>query len=220
MRNRLKYYFSYFLVIVLLKFLSGCSSSMQKQYEGAEFADEILDSVSVSAPALEDKAFGLQEDSLYKEKLEIFEQRAMQKAEDFAGYLEIISDTSVDEAFRKQAMEMALKQFSSPKNIITGLTDTVSKANTIHIDDFVRSVRNNNYGVFKIRIINTLSGNGINKPTDNNYRGYFILNAGIVRETIYKQQWHVNYEIKRVSKDFGGELKEVWEVYLSDIVLN
>jgi hypothetical protein len=216
MENKVKHIISYPTVLVLVLFLTGCSARMNEPYDSEKFAAmEVADSIV----ATEEEAFSLGQDSLNTENIEAFKHRAAQKVQDFADYLELLSDTTVNMAFKDQAEDMAIKLFSSEECKIDIAINSNKDKLPENIREFIQSVRQNAYGIFRVELGKILTSKEIEKTTDSTYKGFFVFSANIIKETAYATRWMVNFEIKKVSKDFGGETKEIWEVYLGDIEL-
>lgn len=153
--------------------------------------------------------------------LRAYEESAKHRLADFADYLKISSDSSVDIVFRKHAAEMAGKLFKSASADVS-LWDSSPQSGRISIDSLIKTSLAGCINSFIIPV-ETIINSPLKMKNDSVYQGSI---------SFYPQrnQYTKNdspetgksplvievYALKKV-KHFGKESLTVWEVFLGDI---
>lgn len=169
--------------------------------------NEVMATDSVSAVGFTSGLLSsFESDSLSEEQVKGFTQRAKQKMEDFAGYLEVISNKRFGMELRGAALSQALSLF----------------ADSAAMMPFFNDVINSNYDSVRVE----------NKPADI---GSFAMDEGIsykgtvsmkVRTRAYMKgepltpvdhTFQGNFIIRKAEKTFGGATEKVWEVVLDQV---
>jgi hypothetical protein len=176
----------------------------------ADFAEEFADS-SNALPSFEE---GLEGDTLMSYNLEAFENRAKQKLEDWAGYVEILTDSTVDQSFKEQARVMAEALFeTSETKIFLDVQGNITEK-PLPLDKYLRRLMENSTGKITITPREIIVNQHLTRLSNSVYRGVFQLN-GMSSDNDIKL--NINFAVKQIEKEFGGTTKKVWEVFLGDI---
>lgn len=206
------YYILSLLLIWLICSADGCNenASMMERIEENQIAsikDTIRDVFETGFPD--------------EHLLRAYEESAKQRLADFADYLKISSDSSVDIVFRKQAAEMAGKLFKSPSADVS-LWVRFPKPGRMSIDSLLLvslGGRINSYMIpvqtaihlpLKMESDSVYQGSLLFYPQQNKFVGNDTPETGkspLIIEV---------YALKKV-KHFGKESLTVWEVLLGDI---
>jgi len=144
--------------------------------------------------------------ALTRRNLEAFESRAVEKLEDYADYLGMVSDSGLDSSFRKQARENLFGLFlegAAPESTITL---------SIPGDGFAKLA----FMIDSVTVLDPLE-----EENGNNYRGrirYRLHTLGIqTTDTILLQSsiMEMGMVLQKRSKEFGEKRLQVWEVQLT-----
>lgn len=212
MNNLIKHMGLYFIGLTWL--LISCAAEVDRSDESAsDFTDSSF---------LIEEFSNLEVDNLSDNNIVAFEQRAMQKLEDFSDFLAILSDTTIDSEFKKQAALMAVEIFINTENTISfSLSDDLS-ADEQTIEAFLLELQNGKLGILSIEIQNVSTFQKMKQSNNQEYKGLMKLELSIAnkRETQIKKntvQLECEVMAKKVDKEFGNTSKMVWEVFLGDI---
>ncbi|MBC8315982.1 MAG: hypothetical protein ISR57_03665 [Bacteroidales bacterium] len=140
-------------------------------------------------------------DFLREESLFVFEQKAKQNLKDFADYMNIANDTSLDSAFRNQAKAMTNELFYLRH------TPVISRYPTFKL--FIDS----------IHVIQPLQRTG-----DSEYQGILGFREGVTRVsgqgaiTSFISLKKVEILAIKSDKLFGTDTLKIWKVYLGKLV--
>jgi len=142
-----------------------------------------------------------------------FEGRAIQKLEDFAGYIEIISNKEYDIKLREHALTLATKLFYNSEIKINNSDKLLSSF----------TVLNSGYTKIVVEISNQEYVENLKQSKSDSYSGkllfeqtntYFGTND--IQEKS-KEKKEVDIILVRTEKEFGKKTKSVWNVFLGDI---
>lgn len=215
MNNLIKHMGLYFIGLTWL--LISCAAEVDRSDESAsDFTDSSF---------LIEEFSNLEVDNLSDNNIVAFEQRAMQKLEDFSDFLAILSDTTIDSEFKKQAALMAVEIFINTENTISfSLSDDLS-ADEQTIEAFLLELQNGKLGILSIEIQNVSTSQKMKQSNNQEYKGLMKLELSIAnkRETQIKKntvQLECEVMAKKVDKEFGNTSKMVWEVFLGDVYQN
>ena len=144
--------------------------------------------------------------ALTRRNLEAFESRAVEKLEDYADYLGMVSDAGLDSSFREQARENLFGLFlegEAPESTITlGIPG----------DGFTKLA----FMIDSVKVLVPLE-----KENKKNYQGrlrYRFHTLGIhLADTILIQSSHeeMGMVLQKRNKEFGEKRLQVWEVRLT-----
>ena len=154
--------------------------------------------------------------------LKAYEETAKQKLIDFADYLKIASDSSVNIVFRAQAAEMAGKIFISGGTDITYWNRYSSASGRITVDSllgnslsnrmtsYIQPVQISIQKSFKMKNDTVYEGNLSFHPQQNSFIKDDSSETG-------NEMLVIDIYAVRKLKPFGKEILSVWEVCLGDI---
>jgi hypothetical protein len=161
-------------------------------------------------------------DTLSARFMRAYEETAQQKLIDFADYMKIVSDTSLDNSFRQQAADMVSKLFISDEVDIQGwskfhydskpgtlgqlLENAISQGMTTWIQPYNIEVMTPLSMENDSTISGTLSFYQKRVPFDDKFSADSI-NKPVV----------IDFFVMRKVKLFGREQLRIWEVFLGDI---
>ncbi len=161
-------------------------------------------------------------DSLGDEFRSAYEETARQKLIDFADYLKIISDTSLDINFRQQARAMASKLFISDEVDLHNWSKIYSKSGLNTLEQLLDTSLSQGMDCWaqpmQIRVDKPLSW-----KNDSTFAGRLSFNQKLIplgsmvtSDSIYRTLMIDIYTLKR-EKIFDKEQLRIWEVLLGDI---
>lgn len=153
-------------------------------------------------------------ESLTATQLRDFELRAMQKLQDFAGYLDIIADRGYDEAMRTHARRLAAGLFVSPQNRIAWLIPGITSGKAPDLDAFLSQWAQHGYGRLHCEIRNVQRLQPLNEKLQGALR-YDLVVEGYKQDKLafshtLKAQT-TGIRLLKTEKRFGQELQTVWE---------
>lgn len=134
-------------------------------------------------------------DTLNYEQKELFGKRAIQKLEDYYGYIELFTNKKYDITLRHHARKLAAELFSDKQ----GIEQVLDSLSTIISDSVTTSISNIS---IRTEVINT---------TDSIYKGVISFNEKFQKHTEEKS---IGFIIKKTNKSFGQEQNMVWETFL------
>ena len=148
-------------------------------------------------------------EALPKNNLLAFEQRALQKLEDFYGYLNIIADSTYDTAFRQYSRSLAVQLFDHQ-------TQVLWQGKSYSIEQFVSNWYSQSQpGKFALEQPKVTKGFGVLRSG-----AYFATLAYTIHtngaEHSYTTLMKTEVVVKKTVKHFGHESKPVWEAFLGD----
>ena len=143
--------------------------------------------------------------------LAALELRAIQKIQDYAGYIDIISDSAYDGTFRDQALSMANDLFIDGRIIDSSISNTSESQNIKH---FFNQLFNNKYGKVKPKIKDIAVIHHFTPIGNERYEALLSFNQ-IIENIETKKE--IKVILTKVEKQFGSSKKEVWVVFLGDI---
>jgi hypothetical protein len=154
----------------------------------------------------------LSKDKLNQEDLVYHEQRAIQKVEEFYGYLNAMANHENKDAVRDRAMQIAERQFD--KN---ALIHFLEKSQSIH--DYLLECRNG----FNYKEIDTLFiSNSLVELSNGSFEGKVLVKFHLQNSKVSLKKGKVTTEtvriiLKKREKNFGDTKKIVWELTLAEI---
>jgi len=154
--------------------------------------------------------------------LRAYEETAIQKVSDFADYLKIVSDTSINIKFREKAAEMVSRIFVSPDTDVQSWSQFYPENDISTINKLLEKGLSKGFNLWiqpeQVSVTAPLAAGN-----DSAYRGRLSFyqkcvpfNAQNSTSQISKMRSIDIYLIKKV-KPFGDESLIVWEVYLGNI---
>jgi hypothetical protein len=154
--------------------------------------------------------------------LKAFEVKAIQKLSDFADYLKIASDSSLDATFRQQAALMAAKLFI-PGEINTRKWGKIYDENDLTTLDKLLNESQKQGMHCWVQPIQIVTITPLTRENDSTFKGMLsfyqrcILFSKPGSSEIKSGKLLIDmYAVKRI-KPFGNEKLCIWEVYLGDM---
>ena len=157
-----------------------------------------------------------------EELLRAYEETAGQKLADFADYLKIVSDTSLDIKFREQAAEMVRRLFVSGDAEVRNWAKAYSENDIQTLNELLEKglSKGFNFWIQPKQVIVTVP---LAPRDDSTYAGRLSFYRKCVPFNDHESPSRILpitsidiYVIKRV-KSFGDENLAVWEVYMGNI---
>ena len=154
--------------------------------------------------------------------LEEYEANSVKKLIDFAEYLKIAADTSVDQSFRKQAAVMARKLFISTDPDFRKWNKAYPENNDNTVEQFLTNSMKHASPTW-LKPAQIIVSTPLKKENDSTFKGglSFYLQSVDYNNPENKGSNTGRYEIDiyviRNLKTFGKEQLRVWDVYLGDI---
>lgn len=152
-----------------------------------------------------------------------FEGRAIQKTEEFAGYLEIISNKEYEMTLRKHAINTAVKLFFRDWVNIENSDVNISKLKIISLNDYIDLFLNTKYTKITVEITDCEFKENLKSDKSDSYKGKlefnqtnkFYNNSSISDKTTERKE--VEIILVKTTKEFGKKTKNVWTVFLGEI---
>ncbi len=203
-------------LLALIWLICGARSCNENDNLREQRERELL---SASKDSIKD-AFELSSPS--DQQLKTFENTAIQKLTDFADYMKIASDSSVDGTFRKQAAEMAGKLFISG-GVNTRIWSSMYYENDIStLDKLIGTSLEKGMPYYNEPIGITVN-KSLTIKNDSTYAGkltFYLQSAhfdGFKAPVSTPEKRKIDiYAIKK-TKQFGKAQIKVWEVYLGNM---
>lgn len=202
-------------LLALLLFSSKRCDSPENENAGQEeiAMTTALDSIN--------KAF--EADYLSEQTLRAFEVKAKQKLIDFADYLHIYTDKSLEESFKDQARQMILDLFISDSVHIKIRISKEQKEMNLTITEFLRIVPGSGSNAIEVKIDSLEISEPLHRIGDGRYAGSlkfsqsfkeFSSNDNSFTGSLSKK---VDIIATKIRKQFGSDTLQIWKVYLGDI---
>jgi hypothetical protein len=152
-----------------------------------------------------------------------YEGRAMQKIDELAGYIEIISNKDYDPTFREHALTLAKKLFYDKEIQISNSDKYLSNLNILALDDYLNAVLKTSYTKIIVELSNRQYIENLSQDKSESYSGkllfdqtnYYYKNKEIQNKSTEKKE--VEIILVKTDKSFGKKTKSVWNVFLGDI---
>jgi len=151
---------------------------------------------------------------LSSSELSAFEDRAIQKLQDFHEYLTIISDTTYDSVFVAQAKSLALGSFSDEECSI--LLEVIGQEKVTAIRQILEDHAAGAFGKLTFQITDISVNKKLSADGAGTYSGSLVFGLATA-ENPERDQLTALIELRKVEKKFGDDTKSVWSVFLCDI---
>jgi hypothetical protein len=196
------------------------------------FSSKKCDSPENEDAAREEMAFNAYLDSINKgfeadhpstQALQAFEVKAKQKLVDFADYLQIYMDKSLDESFKDHARQMIRDLFISDSILINLQVSDELKEKNVTIMDFLKVVSASGSVTPAVIIDSIEISEPLQKVSDSKYAGslkFSLQFKGSASQDISRTESNNNtVEIiaAKIKKQFGRDTMQLWQVFLGDI---
>ena len=152
-----------------------------------------------------------------------FEGRAIQKLEEFAGYIEIISNKTYDIKLREHALTLAAKLFYDKEIKIKNSDKQLSSMSVLELNDYLNSILENGYAKIVVEISDQDYVENLKQSKTDSYSGKLIFeqtntyykNKDVKEKTTEKKE--VDIILEKSDKNFGKRTMSVWNVFLGEI---
>ncbi len=199
------------LTVSILYSCGPSSREKQESYLSAE------NTPSVNNFTLEET---FEADTLSHEQLNVFQQRAQQKTEDFISYIEIISNKSYDSLMRLEAKKQIEDLFADSSTLINVAVDKSGKYPT-HLYEFINEVYESKYDSIKIKTGSVIMSPP-QKAEENAYNGSLTAEMNVIgyKNAQISFNSEVIHEVKTIirktQKQFGNDTRKIWTVTLGE----
>lgn len=164
-------------------------------------------------------------DSLKRDNITAFEERAVQKLKDYANYIEIISDKTYDYEFRLQAFDMAIKLFANQYIIIKDSILTLNGGKKYDVKSFMLKILSSDNKKITISLSDIHFSEPLKYKSKGIYEGKINFKENVsfisknnISETKKQYNKTVRIVLTKINKDFGANKKSsVWDVALGQI---
>jgi hypothetical protein len=214
----------YIGAIVLYALIVSCSAN--QAYKQSRGFDEALEEApDMVINPTESVGYEFEDEQLSDIALKAFEERAGQKLRDCMEYMALLSDKSLDTVFIDQARVMLQRLFFDNKAVIKIKSNNQLNSVPIQLKEFTQYLIDGekgklNFKVNDVEVLDSLQLTDIRSYSGKidclievkNTGTFSLLHEGKYRATI-------NIHAKKTNKSFGTVDKQLWEVFLGNIVL-
>jgi len=196
-----------FLAIIFLFFINW-------QLQG----QSVPEPLKLPYPAIKEE---FQSSRVAQKELRIFEERAMQKLEEWADYMSLVGNSDYPVAMRQQAEEMVLQLFDTNEAAFKHRFFSNRKIQEIKLESLVKIVlstsKQTQFTISRLQINQALTYQNKSKE----YKGYLLAQINCEQGTKQQSQsYQIAIYLKKVKKKFGLKDTWVWELKLGDFELN
>lgn len=193
------------IVLSTIYCLSACS---EKAADESVTSIEEHDDVSAKNSNNEPVEINSLPEKLSEEQRDAFELRAIQKFEDFVGYVKIISDQKVDKNLIAHTMQQATELFVSDTTTIQD--SLINNGNAVQMNTYLQSLKKSKKPQ-NIIIDNSCFSSHL---SEESFKGTIEVYLTIKNKKIVK---YVDVFLVEVNKNFGGQNEETIEIKLGNI---
>lgn len=198
----------FLLVVPVLLCFYSCASKSADENMNNLASEPVMSKDDAGGAAMAYMEINELPEQLSEEQKEAFELRAIQKLEDFIGYLKIISDRKVDKKLVSHTVTQANELFVS--DTITIQDSLINDGSPTLISNYLNALEKN-ANPLTISIGQSCFTTHLNTET---YRGTIETHLLIKTKELVK---YVDVYLVEISKDFGGEQQKAVEVRLGNI---
>ena len=207
----------YFISAIFTCMLLSCAGSKEEVQDTATMVEYS------TTPIINDNKLeeAFETDTLSDEQLNVFQQRARQKVQDFINYIEIISNKTYDAQMRLLARNQIEELFADSSVLVT-ISIAEGKINPKPVSVFLNDVYQSEYDSIKIKTDFIV----VTQPKIANetatYIGFIRVKLNIVgyKNAQISFNSHAVHEaktiIRKTQKHFGEESRMIWTVMLGE----
>ena len=151
-------------------------------------------------------------DELSPEVLEAFELQAQTKLKDCYEFLQLISNPGYDTTFRKQAITQTLALFSNG----SGLLQTGLDLAQVTLPLFLEELYQGKWGETRYQVSRIVLKVPLAMTSDTRYAGQIAYRLKLNDQYVSEGPFLQDIVVQKVSVDFGGEVSEIWKVFLGN----
>ena len=200
----------YFLIITILTFVllfSCAEQSMEKSNT------EVIGNAVKETGVIEELFSELEEEKaeLNTEQLAAFEQRAIQKLEDFTDYVAIISNPQTNKALKIHSLNLSLELFKNDS--ITIEYPPITGENNLTVKAFLIKIKMDKH-LLKAKIKSVKISKPLTLDSLNNYSGLITTTIKIGTNKVDK---NITIHLISTKKKFGKKIQTINEIRLGNI---
>ena len=153
--------------------------------------------------------------------LAAFETKAKQKLTDLSDYLNILSDSSMDNSFKEQSRLMVLNLFVSDTIVISNCLINGKDFKRESVNNFVKTT--SSAGPEKIILDSIRVIEPLHITSENNYKGRLAFSRRmknvLSKDTIWSSAYplHAEFFVSKINKSFGSDTLQVWNLSFGTI---
>lgn len=151
-----------------------------------------------------------QANALSAMQIQAFERRANQKLQDFGAALQVIGNAEYAMSMREKSKMAALKLFENDQITIKNTTFPANKKNPA-IQHYLNYVLQNPQ---KMALQEITMGSPFRKSSNHLYQANYLFSWSLGEK---KYPFSATLLLKKTTKIFGTEKKEVWEIVIGEI---
>ena len=209
-------YSQIYLLGLLLVYMLFASKSCEEQPSAAEVRKK-----KILHEQLMTIEKGMKSDYLRRESIPAYEEKAKQKVIEFSEYLSLYAHPDLDSAIRS-SIEHQIKTLLFDQKVEFEYA-TRKGIRKLQVDDYLAELTSNKYDqVFftldSVKIYRTLG-----RSSENLYKGTLsylqITSHSQSNDSIHLEpnRMLTEFYVQKVRKQFGNDMKYVWQVYLGDM---
>ncbi len=166
---------------------------------------------------------GMESDYLNQRSIPAYEEKAKQKTIEFADYLSLYTVHDLDSVL-KSSLESQIKSLVFDRRVEIEYMSSKG-VRKFRVDDFLNELSSTPYVQLLLTHDSVKIYQSLERQSEHQYMGimsYMLTSSGILsNDTILLQQNRMlaEFYLKKVRKQFGSEVKFVWQVYLGDMNL-
>lgn len=212
----------YLILTGFVCFIVACAPSSEEKSKYFAAEKVISDSAFVSTTDNKDLEDVFETDSLTTEQLQVFQQRAQQKLQDFINYVEIISNKSYNAELRDVAKQQ-IKNLFTDSTVLINIPITKTQKIPCTVTEFLNEVKVSDYDSIKVKTDSVVLSQPAKSKEGMKYIGTITGKVSIDGfkngETIFNSSSIQKAEtnISKTKKQFGKESKMVWTVTLGEL---
>lgn len=207
----------YFISAIFTCMLLSCAGTKEEVQDTASMAEYS------TTPILSDNKLeeAFETEILSAEQLNVFQQRAQQKVQDFTNYLEIISNKTYDAQMRLLARNQIEELFADSSILVT-ISIAEEKRNPKPLSVFLNDVYQSKYDSIKIKTDSIVVTQPKMANETETYIGFITVKLNIVGYKNAQVSFNSNVNhmaktvIRKTQKQFGGESRMIWTVTLGE----
>ncbi len=156
-------------------------------------------------------------------EVEVFSQKAIEKAKDFGAYIEVISDKTTPISDAEDAIELAVDLFIDDARFIEVSSIKREEIRSYPVRDYLRRLQLLKYSKVEVQWYDVHYASQLRLGEDGRYYGtitiYQKFKGYVENQVIYEDVTRKDIEVvlERIPKNIGGKTQKIWEVFLGDI---
>lgn len=207
----------YLITSVFICILWSCGPSSEEQQDFSIYSSDLV--TNNNENQMEET---FEADTLSNEQLNVFQQRAQQKLDDFINYIEIISNKTYDSELRLLARNQIVELFADSSILVHVAAGKVEK-NPQPVSAFLNEIYLSEYDSIKIKTDSVVVAQPIKADEATTYIGYVTAKVnikGYKNGQVYFNSVAIQKAktiIRKTEKRFGEETKTIWTVGLGEL---